>query len=712
MYKIIDLDIDDNLSADTKVDAVALVEMPAIETEFIYFNNQKFEEQTYRATDEISKIACRARKFKDENPNKKCGTNVGWTRSSQLCQKKPLTLDTVKRMYSYLSRHKIDLASSKSYEDGCGKLMYDAWGGVPALAWSKRILQRAEGEFDINVDNLPDYVNYDTGKTLVEDVAFIEKKPYEKKEDYISRCIEWHIKNKGWDRDQAAAVCYKQAEEDFNCGCGQYAEDIEGACWEGYEPIGVKELDGQTVPNCVPVENSKFEEIDLDVFGYQTKHFDMCPGAVKTFTDLIALPMSTDVLGMVRSAAQIADNIFKIEKEVLEAQVATQEQYNEANVLLDDFYDLIDEIDRLLGKKHNVDYMDGHLEVIGSYLTSSEFFSSHEYTDEELQVKAHLEFLKHTDKQMFEAVVEELLRGYTKEDIIRMNHKRATIYFQYYPIADAAGDTRDFCASIENRYFRRLQIDLLRDKNIEFGHQRQPYSKWLFKGGPNCVHGWRKYLAQEAVLADMGMVEGRPGIAPRNMPNNGYYNAETKKKSERAYAISQSYGSVDTDKNRRTFDFKSDDEKRMLYSPLMVPNILIPRIDEKGEKYFVRFTKDAVERIQRKFMIEQRLRDTNLEHNNKVSFSDMVMVESWLVNGKSDKAFTLGYNFNEIPEGTWMVGYKILDTPQGDIIWNDFIKTGKVKGLSAEGAFLMNFSRDKMDEYLLEEIINILNQIN
>jgi len=59
-----------------------------------------------------------------------------------------------------------------------------------------------------------------------------------------------------------------------------------------------------------------------------------------------------------------------------------------------------------------------------------------------------------------------------------------------------------------------------------------------------------------------------------------------------------------------------------------------------------------------------------------------------------------------------MVGYKILDTPQGDIIWNDFIKTGKVKGLSAEGAFLMNFSRDKMDEYLLEEIINILNQIN
>jgi hypothetical protein len=126
----------------------------------------------------------------------------------------------------------------------------------------------------------------------------------------------------------------------------------------------------------------------------------------------------------------------------------------------------------------------------------------------------------------------------------------------------------------------------------------------------------------------------------------------------------------------------------------------------------VRFTKKAVEKIQRKFMIEQRLRDTNLEHNNKQSFKDIVMVESWLVNGDSDKAFTLGFSRGEVPDGTWMVGYKILDTPEGDVIWNDYIKTGKVRGLSAEGAFLMNFQQIKTDEYLLDEIINILNQIN
>jgi phage head maturation protease len=58
-----------------------------------------------------------------------------------------------------------------------------------------------------------------------------------------------------------------------------------------------------------------------------------------------------------------------------------------------------------------------------------------------------------------------------------------------------------------------------------------------------------------------------------------------------------------------------------------------------------------------------------------------------------------------------MGGFKVLDTPEGDNIWNNYIKTGKVKGFSVEGNFLMNFSRQKTDEYLLDEIINIIKQI-
>jgi hypothetical protein len=56
-------------------------------------------------------------------------------------------------MYSYLSRHKVDLESSKSYEDGCGKLMYDAWGGEAALSWAENKLTSVQKmKFSINED--------------------------------------------------------------------------------------------------------------------------------------------------------------------------------------------------------------------------------------------------------------------------------------------------------------------------------------------------------------------------------------------------------------------------------------------------------------------------------------------------------------------------------------------------------------------------------
>jgi hypothetical protein len=88
------------------------------------------------------------------------------------------------------------------------------------------------------------------------------------------------------------------------------------------------------------------------------------------------------------------------------------------------------------------------------------------------------------------------------------------------------------------------------------------------------------------------------------------------------------------------------------------------------------------------------------------------MVESWIVSGESDKAYQLGFKREDIPDGTWMGGYKVMDTPEGDYLWNEFIKTGKVKGFSVEGEFQLKFSRQKSDEYLLEEIINILKTIN
>jgi hypothetical protein len=89
---------------------------------------------------------------KSGNP-KGCMTQVGKVRAQQLAQGKPISIETVKRMKSYISRHKVDLQSSKSYEDGCGKLAMDAWGGVEALPWVERTISQYENMSTFSVFN-------------------------------------------------------------------------------------------------------------------------------------------------------------------------------------------------------------------------------------------------------------------------------------------------------------------------------------------------------------------------------------------------------------------------------------------------------------------------------------------------------------------------------------------------------------------------------
>ena len=76
-------------------------------------------------------------KWVEENGWGSCGTDVGKQRANQLANGEPISEDTIRRMYSYLSRHEVDLDSSKGYGDGCGKLMYDSWGGKTALSWAE-----------------------------------------------------------------------------------------------------------------------------------------------------------------------------------------------------------------------------------------------------------------------------------------------------------------------------------------------------------------------------------------------------------------------------------------------------------------------------------------------------------------------------------------------------------------------------------------------
>jgi len=118
---------------------------------------------------------------------------------------------------------------------------------------------------------------------------------------------------------------------------------------------------------------------NMDIFGYQTRFFQLCPGAQATFSDLILNSSGEDTTGMIRSAAQIADNVFRIESEAIEAGVSTESQVEEATILVDDFQDLIEEIEKIIGQDYETGYMQGHIDVIQGLLNGEQLESFSDY---------------------------------------------------------------------------------------------------------------------------------------------------------------------------------------------------------------------------------------------------------------------------------------------------------------------------------------------
>jgi len=92
--------------------------------------------------------AKRALKYAEENGWGDCGTNVGKIRANQLANKEPISRDTIARMAAF-ERHRQN--SDTPYGEGCGKLMWDAWGGDEGIAWAQKKLKQIDGEMATSV---------------------------------------------------------------------------------------------------------------------------------------------------------------------------------------------------------------------------------------------------------------------------------------------------------------------------------------------------------------------------------------------------------------------------------------------------------------------------------------------------------------------------------------------------------------------------------
>ena len=128
-----------------------------------------------------------------------------------------------------------------------------------------------------------------------------------------------------------------------------------------------------------------------------------------------------------------------------------------------------------------------------------------------------------------------------------------------------------------------------------------------------------------------------------------------------------------------------DKEKRILMGAALIPNKPIYRKNEDNE-YYIYFSRDTVRKASELFFINGNQNNSTLEH--QVPLTGLSVVESWIVESEKDK--TRHYDM-EVPVGTWMVSMKVLN----DEIWNDYVKTGRVKGFSIEGYFADKAERPK-----------------
>ena len=94
---------------------------------------------------ENAKIALR---YAEENGWGSCGTAVGKQRANQLAKGEPISRDTIARMAAF-ERHRQN--SKKKLGDGCGRLMWLAWGGDAGVEWAQRKLKQIDREKNLKM---------------------------------------------------------------------------------------------------------------------------------------------------------------------------------------------------------------------------------------------------------------------------------------------------------------------------------------------------------------------------------------------------------------------------------------------------------------------------------------------------------------------------------------------------------------------------------
>ena len=100
---------------------------------------------TYTPNAGMKSAARRALKWKEDGKATGAGTPVGWGRATDIVAGRSMSISTVRRMYSFFSRHEVDKKGKDFYNTSNpsnGRIMWDAWGGDAGFSWSRGIVER------------------------------------------------------------------------------------------------------------------------------------------------------------------------------------------------------------------------------------------------------------------------------------------------------------------------------------------------------------------------------------------------------------------------------------------------------------------------------------------------------------------------------------------------------------------------------------------
>jgi hypothetical protein len=561
---------------------------------------------------------------------------------------------------------------------------------------------------------------------------FVNPRSGETENEFIGRCMSVLIGDEGKPEDQAAAICYSMWENNFSIdtsGLPPYVDEIT-----------VDDKKKKTM---------EFDTNPLDIFGYKTRHFEICPGAIATFEHLMEMNPDEETQGMIRSAALQADRVFEIEKEVLESESATEDDLIQATILVDDFTDLMGEIDEELGMEHDISYMLGHLQVIGSFLPE-------EFADvADLRVGDAVSWKVggQNPRGRIREIIREggkqvpgtgfVLRGtkddpgyiieiYTQQDgkwspsgeyagrkaesilkNVTLSAEKFSLESWETAVLDIADRLGKTAADFEQSGFKFAKYDpedklmpLQFAKGSSVYRYEGPVSSNTRRFCREMVGKEKYYTYSEITKMDdwnPGFGEGGSNTYSiwkyKGGPNckhgwQKYYLDETGKYQNKGKAPGTA-GEKPFDMPNRGYAEKmskyyfSDEDQRIVVGPAMIPDMEILRKDkETKEPYYVKFSKEVIARIAEKFMREDRNNETNVNHDTEDrAFS--YIVETWIVEHPEDKANKV-YGL-DLPVGSWVIKMRVAD----DDVWKK-VKKGELKGFSIEGNFM---SREEYEAY-------------